>query len=295
MKRIGIHIGVNRINSAHYGTAFPVLRGAVNDAVAMQQALQPLGYTEQVLLTDHTATTDNLRTQLNRFSKPGPSQLKAGDLLVITYSGHGSQLVDSQRIESDKLDEVFVFWDRFLLDDELRRLLAEFANGVHVVVISDSCNSVTNIEIMMTMAQESIELNELSNTDSLIDVFEQIKSGEWEQGRLISWQTAMQVVSRNDAVYRSLLQQPQLPESALKATVLLLSACRDDQEAREMPNGQHGWFTFLLLNVFKNGLPLNYTVLRQRMEDLTEGHNQTPQLKVDGPNKPQLTNRKPFV
>lgn len=300
MNRFSIHIGINRVNPAHYGTTFPVLRGAVNDATAMKLALQPFGYAEQILLDDtnpttaNFATTTNLQNHLNRFA----SQLVAGDLLVITYAGHGSQITDPHHVEPDGLNEVFAFWDRFLIDDELRRLFTRFASGVQIVVISDSCNSGTTIEFFLAGDFENSTINSLVGRNIVPHTIERRrptnKPNEWEQSRLVSFQKAMQVVARNMAIYGPVITLPPLPESALRATVLSLSACTDNQEAHERPDGQHGWFTFRLLNIISNSLPATYPALRQLLETQTAPNGQTPQLKIDGPNKQKLANRRPF-
>lgn len=289
MKRFSIHIGINRVNPTHYGNSFPALRGAVNDATALQQALQPMGYAEQVTLLDQNATTDKVGTQLNRFA----DRMVAGDLLVLTYSGHGSQIIDLNSVEPDNLNEVFVFWNRFLVDDELRRLFVRFATGVHIVVISDSCNSGTNfrnsvdedIPDGMVETQPLLITAEMNRLD--------LEPGPEEQSRLVSLDVAMQVVGEHADLYGPILQQRPSRESALKATVLALSACQDNQEAFEMADGKNGVFTVQLLKLIKMGLPANYTALRQAIAPLTPRQN--PQLGTDGPNATALVNRKPFV
>jgi metacaspase-1 len=68
-------------------------------------------------------------------------QLESGDLLFWTYLGHGGQMPDPDREESDARDETWVLFDRQLLDDELYALWARFQPGVRIVVLSDSCHS----------------------------------------------------------------------------------------------------------------------------------------------------------
>lgn len=295
MNRYALHIGINRVNPAHYSSNFPILKGAVNDALSMQQLLKPLGYVQQIPLHDQKATATNVQQELKRFA----GKLVAGDMLVITYSGHGSQVIDPQGIELDRLDEVFVFWDRMFIDDELRRLFAGFAHGIRIVVISDSCNSRTNIELAVTEeGDEPAKDNESGRANASSQAGSYVLPTEENVGqtRLISVQAAMEVINRNSTIYLPIMQQTPFPASALKATVLSLSACRDNQEAREMPGGQHGWFTFWLLDkMAKTGLPTNYSTLRSQLEALTATYGQNPQLKIDGPNNPPLENQQPFL
>ncbi len=56
-------------------------------------------------------------------------QLKSGDLLFLTYSGHGGQVPDVTGEEDDKLDETWCFFDAQLIDDELFLELSRFARA----------------------------------------------------------------------------------------------------------------------------------------------------------------------
>jgi hypothetical protein len=74
-------------------------------------------------------------------------EARSGDLVVITYSGHGSWIPDLDDDEPDARDEVLCPYDigqnRPLTDDELYDLFAERDRGVRIVFISDSCHSGT--------------------------------------------------------------------------------------------------------------------------------------------------------
>lgn len=71
------------------------------------------------------------------------NKLIAGDLLVITYSGHGGQVRDLNGDEDDGYDETFCFWDGQYTDDRLREQLSKLPVGVRVLLITDSCHSGT--------------------------------------------------------------------------------------------------------------------------------------------------------
>lgn len=296
MNRYALHIGLNQVNPGHYGSSFPVLKGAVNDAMAMQRLLQPLGYAQQIPLQGSNATATNVQQELTRLA----GTLVAGDLLVITYSGHGSQIIDVNGDDTDGLDEVFILWDRLYLDDELRRMFGKFRLGVRIVVISDSCNSGTNIEL--AVVEESDKRQE-DNLPTLIEASLDQPDDDGlpaeedvGQSRLISSDVAMAIVSNHPDLYGPIMKQAPLPASGLRATILSLPACRDEQQAWELPTGQHGWFTYWLTHeLTNNGLPNNYLTLCNRMIALTAQYKQTPQLKIDGPNSPALQNQKPFL
>ena len=71
------------------------------------------------------------------------TQMEAGDICVITYSGHGGQVFDQSGDEADGKDETWCFYDGDLVDDEIHDLLKEFKEGTRVLIISDSCFSGT--------------------------------------------------------------------------------------------------------------------------------------------------------
>ena len=69
--------------------------------------------------------------------------LRKGDIYLLSFSGHGRQVPDRNREETDVKDEAWVLYDGLLLDDELFKLWAKFKSGVRILVLSDSCNSGT--------------------------------------------------------------------------------------------------------------------------------------------------------
>jgi metacaspase-1 len=133
-----IHVGVDRVDPAHYGAAF-ALQSCVNDARKMQEIADGLGY-DTTILENEAATVANF----TGFMRGAISNLVAGDSLMITFSGHGSQLPNtSDDAEADMLDETLCFYDRMLLDDELYSLFSQLREGVSVVAVFDSCHSGT--------------------------------------------------------------------------------------------------------------------------------------------------------
>lgn len=64
-------------------------------------------------------------------------------LYVLCHSGHGGQVMDVTGDEEDQLDETWCLYDGQLIDDELYLELSKFAEGVRILVLSDSCHSGT--------------------------------------------------------------------------------------------------------------------------------------------------------
>ncbi|WP_353814986.1 caspase family protein [Agromyces sp. SYSU T00266] len=133
---LSLHIGVNNVDPAAYPFHVPPLAGCINDANDMRDLAQGQGFRVRQLL-DGAATSaaviDGIRT--------AAQQLGSGDIFLITYSGHGSQVPDPA--EDDQRSETWVLWDRQLIDDELYALWGLFRPDVRIIVISDSCHSGT--------------------------------------------------------------------------------------------------------------------------------------------------------
>jgi metacaspase-1 len=81
--------------------------------------------------------------------KKAITALKTGDMLLIHYSGHGTQIYDDSGDEADGYDEALYLYDGALVDDELGGALVAIPQGAHVVCAFDSCfsSSVTRATI----------------------------------------------------------------------------------------------------------------------------------------------------
>jgi len=116
------------------------LAGCINDANDWKAALEQRGFRVQSLLNEQ-ATKQAMQQAIKRLVQSA----QPGDLLVITYSGHGSWIPDTDQDEPDARDEVLCPYDiaqkRPLTDDELYDIFAERKRGVRIVMISDSCHS----------------------------------------------------------------------------------------------------------------------------------------------------------
>lgn len=125
------------------------LSGCVADALALSQLLnERFGFpaADISLLLDQQATRDGILQALDRLKE----QSSEDDIVVISYSGHGSQVASEEDDEEEGLDETLVPHDsgrgshpnRDIRDDEIREYLARLtAKTHHVTVIFDCCHS----------------------------------------------------------------------------------------------------------------------------------------------------------
>src|SRR5262245_43937375 len=136
-KKTALCIGIN-----DYPGTGSDLRGCVNDARDWQAELASRGF-QTALMLDKQATRQAMASEMQRLL----SESKFGDILVFTYSGHGTWVPDRDGDEPDRRDEALVPHDIReagpLLDDDLFDIFSERDRGVKLVMISDSCHSGT--------------------------------------------------------------------------------------------------------------------------------------------------------
>jgi metacaspase-1 len=118
------------------------LAGCVNDANDWAAALKGRGFTVQKMF-DKNATGAAIRKAIKELL----AKAKAGDSIVVQYSGHGSFVPDDDGDEPDGTDECICPYDigtkAPITDDELYDLYSARQAGVKVFMISDSCHSGT--------------------------------------------------------------------------------------------------------------------------------------------------------
>ena len=148
-----IHIGLNHVDPNGYNGWDGELSGCINDATDMKAIADSLGYSS-TLLTDSDATSCRLTSELGQAAQ----DLQSGDILFLSYSGHGGQVDDVNGDEDDALDETWCLYDRQFIDDELYSLWEQFSPGVRIIVLSDSCHSGTVLRMMQTASDLTVQM-----------------------------------------------------------------------------------------------------------------------------------------
>jgi metacaspase-1 len=225
-----LHIGLNSVDPAAYDGWSGDLTACEFDANDMKDICEAAGMTTSSLLTPD-ATADAVLAAIDEAA----STLVGGDLFVVSYSGHGGQFEDENGDEVDGLDETWVLYDRQLIDDELYQRWASFAEGVRIVVLSDSCHSGSVVKA---------QLGAGAPPGVLTDVF----SG----GRFMPEDVNLRDNAARKSLYDKVLAAtPKEGEQALKARVLLLSGCQDNQTSAD--GDRNGLFTGTLRQVWADG------------------------------------------
>ena len=129
------------------------LRGPANDVALFRDVLERRGVSDIRILADGVEGQPTRAAILGALGALAADS-GAGDLVLVTLSGHGTQQPDANGEESDGLDEVFLPADtahaepgaqaipNALTDDELgAAILAIRATGADVWFVMDSCHS----------------------------------------------------------------------------------------------------------------------------------------------------------
>lgn len=271
-KGISIHIGLNRVDPNHYEGWDGELYACEFDAKDMQAIARSQGFQSKLLLTQ--AATHAKVTQA---IVQAATELKSGDILLLTYSGHGGQLPDLNSEEADKLDETWVLYDRQLIDDELYSLWSRFQSGVRIVMLSDSCHSGT-IAKLSTYKAISREFSP--------DIQPKFRA----LPRDIQQKTFQAHRELYDEIAKS---YPKGDKVKISASVLLISGCLDNQLS--LDGEKNGLFTSTLLNVwnqkkFTGGYYAFYKQILRRMPPW-----QSPNYFKVGFVNPQFDRQAPFT
>ena len=121
------------------------LHGCVTDARDWAQLfLDCYGFNEVHLLLDRTATPQGVRSCISRIAE----RADEGDLVAITYSGHGTRMPDLDGDEPDGYDEAIVLHGECYSDDQIDGDLKMLEKS-KVVVVADSCHSGTVLRGLM--------------------------------------------------------------------------------------------------------------------------------------------------
>ena len=267
-KGISLHIGLNFVDPKHYQGWNGELHACIADAKDMRALAKKKGFAGNTLLLDGQATAAAVTAAIQDASK----KLAKGDIFLLTYSGHGGQVRDtnSDEKDNDRMDETWVLFDRQLVDDELYTLWRKFKAGVRILVLSDSCHS-------GTVTRD-------------IPVF----LGSGPRPRAMPRPVGVAVENANRALYRSIQQNNSGSEKAkLNASILLISGCMDNQTSMDGDN--NGAFTGTLKKVWNGGkFSGSYRKLRDKIVSLLPS-TQTPNYYCVGAPNSSYEAQKPFT
>ena len=108
-----------------------------------------LNKNNQFNVTNSTPTKNNIVNSIKQLVHI--SNNNSNSEFFLSYSGHGSYILDEDNDEDDSQDEVIVPLDfnenGYLSDDEIRYLLKDLHPSTKLYVLMDCCNSGTNMDL----------------------------------------------------------------------------------------------------------------------------------------------------
>lgn len=233
-KGIALTIGLNAVDPEHYGGWVGTLNACEADATDMANIAKLKEFSVKTLVTKEAT-----RIQVISDLSNAAASLRAGDIFMLSYSGHGGQLKDLNYDEPDLQDETWCLYDGQIVDDELCGLYARFAKGVRIVVFSDSCHSGSVVKTAYyqgTMGARSSALGSAAI-----------------RYRCMPPDAIRRTYDLNKSFYDKILRETPHKDTqdAVNASVLLISGCQDNQLSQD--GDFNGLFTANLLRTWNNG------------------------------------------
>jgi metacaspase-1 len=275
---ISLHIGLNRVDPAHYQGWDGALTACEFDANDMRAIAQSQGFEPRSLLTKE-ATAEAVLSAIEGVA----GELGQGDLFLCTYSGHGGQVPDRNgEDEEDRSDETWVAYDRQIVDDELYDLWGRFAQGVRIFVLSDSCHSGTVTRDIEADVPAPVSTREKAAAES-------------PRYRAMPRDVIIATYRANAKLYDAIQERVGGAEQAdPAATVVLISGCRDDQLS--LDGMSNGLFTENLRAVWDDGAwdGGGHAQFREAIRARMPAKQQPNCLRV-GADNPGFEQQKPFT
>ena len=243
-----LHLGLNSVDPVAYSGWSGPLAACEFDAGDMAGIATSRGMTPTVLLT-----RDATREKALAAIRAAAQRLKAGDIFLLSYSGHGGQVDDISGEEADKLDETWCLYDGQLIDDELYLELSRFAKGVRVLVLSDSCHSGTMTRARPPAPSVPGQRPKLMPPAIAKQVYADHKDFYDRLQRNVMKASKSAASLDPDAALAQVAVSLRFGNLAAKcrAAVILISGCQDNQSS--MDGDRNGAFTEQLLKIWNGG------------------------------------------
>jgi hypothetical protein len=261
-RAVSIHIGVNQPSERSPGRR---LGQSETTAWRMAGLAGQAGYHSIQVLRGPAAT----RYAVNGALAGAAGILENGDTLLVTFSGHGDHTPDLDGDERNDDDESWCLYDGVLLDDQLAGYWRLFQPGVRIVVVSESCYSGGMRRTGDAPAQGSSPALAFAPGAS----GRRMRDGG---GRMRSPDAMDPAVAEAIA---HCVAEPPTDRCAIHASVLMLTASAEHQEARD------GLFSRHLLEVWSDGgFDGSYCDLYHKVRKgvMDEKGDQEPQILLVG-------------
>mmetsp|Transcript_41764 Transcript_41764/g.87649 ORF Transcript_41764/g.87649 Transcript_41764/m.87649 type:complete len:346 (+) Transcript_41764:294-1331(+) len=288
-KRRALFIGIN-----YFGQKGE-LRGCINDVHNIKGFLTSNFRIDEVMvLTDDQKDPRYIPTRqniLNAF-KWLRNGAKAGDSLILHYSGHGGSVKDTDGDEEDGMDETLIPVDYQkagqIVDDEVHTVLCRgLPKGVRLTAIMDCCHSESmldlpyiytingDLQIIETSKQEGIVTLIGAGTRFLLD-------GN-KKNAVSNFKTGLGLLMSGGGGGNSEAREKTIKTRSTEADVIQISGCRDSQTSADaqIAGQATGAMSHALISCLKKNKNQTYTQLLQSMRGTLEGkYTQIPMMSA---------------
>jgi metacaspase-1 len=263
-RAMSIHIGVNQPEKRFPGLS---LQWSESTAWGMAAVAERAGYDSLLVLRGAHAT----RRAVDSALADAAGKLVDGDNLFVSFSGHGTQDRDIAfdfAADRDRggFDEAWCLFDDVLEDDQLTAYWRLFEPGVRILVVSESCF----VGGMGRYGDDVIPYGSAARGAQPVQPILYRASPDGAEG---AGDGAMSCV------------EPPMEANGIQASLLLLTASREDQYAHD------GVFARHLFEVWNNGaFPGSYCDLYRQVRDrvVAETVGQEPRIQLFGAADPEF-------
>jgi len=292
-RRRALLIGINYVGQKGE------LRGCINDVRNIRSFLESTYRIDDIcVLTDDSSDKSKLPTRANILSgfQWLRSGAKAGDSLILHYSGHGGSVKDEDGDEEDGKDETLVPLDYEsagqIVDDEVHAVLVRgLPAGVRLTAVMDCCHSGSALDLPYAYnVGGDLVITESDRTRGISKMVSAGVRCAMDGNKKLAMESLTQgmkmvLSSGKSGGGDSSARAKAIQTRATVADVVQFSGCRDSQTSADASiDGQAtGAMSHALISALKEsvgqGRDLTYTQLLRRMRQVLEGkYTQVPMM-----------------
>jgi len=263
---ISIHIGVDK--PARDCCSGDTATGSEALAQALADLAEKEDFQVRATLTGARATYDAVTGAVRDVARELNAEADHRGILFLSFTGHGCRVPRFGDVrDSDRLNETWCLADRSVQDDEIHDLLMLFEPGIRVLAIVESCYAGGSVEL---------PANRLRNLERLRE----------EKLLLVPPAPSLRAGGQTGC-----FDNPSIHFTDIRASVLVLTACMDNQTARP------GLFLNHLLDVWGQGFTGNYCEFLDQIAGSINlaKQDQLPTKYMLGPYRPTFARQRPFT
>lgn len=288
-RRKALFIGIN------YTGQQGELRGCINDVKNITAFLSSnYRIDESRTLTDDQTDPSLLPTRANllagfRWLRDGA---RAGDSLIVHYSGHGGSVKDEDGDEDDGMDETLIPLDYAtagqIVDDEVHDVLVRgLPKGVRLTAIMDCCHSESVLDLPYSYNVngnlEIVENNKNEGISKILSTGVRFAFDGNKTKAVANLKEGFQLITAGAKGGDSAAREKTIKTRSTDADVISFSGCKDSQTSADAQIGGQatGAMSYALIKSLQSDAHMDYTGLLRSMRTTLEGkYTQVPMLSA---------------